>query len=245
MGIKIKSYKKYSITVFIALSVILCALILTLNTPKAYSLKTDNSFGMEVYYAAPLAYGQGCGDLFIFPKAEEFSKQIPESFYSEGPSDGYIPSGTNIIPTYGYLSERGMPKDDIKFYSEDTVNKNWTENYILRTMWDNNNIVIWYDPSKVTDDELASLKLLDKQYPNAILVLPWLEYESKTLPFGRSIAYSRLGFTQSCERYNFNVMAEFANFTVEHKIKHAEEPEIAELNHTNNLDEFVLKPSEQ
>lgn len=241
MDVKIKSYKKYGIILILSLVALLTVLIVSTNTPKPFTVKSDNEIGMVSYYTSPTGYAEQCGNIYKFSEAVEFSQQVPENFYIDGPVDSYIPSGHNIIPIYGYLSERGMSKEDIKFYSPETVNKNWTEQYILRTMWDYNNIVIWYNPDKATDEDIEELKQLDESLPNNILILPWLYYDNASMPLDRTFAFARLGFTQSCNTYNFNVLSEFGTFTSDNKLVKPEIPEIAELNSTNNLNEFTLK----
>ena len=215
METKIKSYAKPVIFSLIGLFILLITLSLAIKAPKAYSFDTTNG-NIQSFYASPQGYAAGCGNLFRAKYAVQMSKEIPESYYNIIPQDGYIPSSPLIIPIYGYLSQRGMHPSQFKFYSPESVNKDLPESLILRTMYDNNVVVIWYDPEKISKEDYEGLKAFGNENEGKVLIMPWLHYDSKTLPRDRTIAYAVFGMSQSCKTFNFEVIQQFISFTDEH-----------------------------
>lgn len=238
MEVKIKSYKKYGALILATLIIIVVLLVTFTPNLKAFTMKDVSPNGLESYTASSLAYGLGCGNIYKQPEAGTLSKEIPQQYYLDNKDYRYIPSAPTAIPIYGYLSERGMDKSEIKFYDKETYTSEFTEQYILRTMWDNNNITLWYNPETISKKELKLIESLDSTYPNTILVLPWPEYDGAKIPAGRTFAYSKLGYSQSCTFFSLDVLVEFAKFAKDNPIVHGEKPKIAKLDIYGRLPEF-------
>lgn len=229
MELKIKSYATpvaIGLGVFILILILLSAFI---KPPKAFSLeRVENN--IQSFYASPAGYASGCGGIFRAKNAVAESKEIPEEYYSNIPNDGYIPSAPVIIPIYGYLTERGMHPSQFKFYSEESVNKDIPEQLILRTMYDTGVPVIWYDPDKISTKDYGILKTIGSDNEGKILIMPWLKYDSPTLPKDRGIAFAVFGMSQSCKTFNYDVFVDFLNFADSHSFEEKPiKPEVAEL----------------
>lgn len=225
----IKSYAKPVLIGFSIFIVLLVSLGIFVQPPKAFSLEKTVG-GVESYYGSPQSYSAGCGTIFRAKNAVAESKQIPESYYLDIPNDGYVPSSPLIVPTYGYLTERGMHPSQFKFYSEESVNKDLPEQLILRTMWDSGIPVIWYDPKKISPEDYATLEGLGKNNEGRLLILPWLHYDSANLPRDRAIAYSVFGMSQTCKTFNRDALNQFLDFADKHPFENKPvKPEIAKL----------------
>ena len=211
---------------FILVLIVLSAFI---KPPKAFSVERIEG-DLQSFYASPAGYASGCGGIFRTKNAITASKEIPEEYYSNLPSGGYIPSAPVIVPTYGYLTERGMHPSQFKFYSKESINKDIPEQLILRTMYDSGVPVIWYDSTKITEKDYNMLKRIGEDNKGKVLILPWLKYDSDNLPKDRTIAFAVFGMSQSCKTFNYDVLIEFLNFAENHSFDEKPlKPEVAEL----------------
>lgn len=170
----------------------------------------------------PVALAQKCGPIFAMQDINGLIKLIPEAYTQT------IPSSPGLIPTFGYLNNEGLEEKEITFYPENTPHID--ESTILSTMWFNDIITIWYDPEQINEEELDLLVELGNKNIGGLLILPWMGYEDLDyLPQKRSIAFAAIGYTQSCEGLNINVLNDFRtytllnrNYTIGDKIPYAE-----------------------
>lgn len=200
-----KSYRKVFTLTLAFFTVMLILFSVNSSDTKPYSVKLEDGY-LKSYYASALSYANQCGHLYAYEDYDKISYAVPDGYFND------IPSGKDIVPMYGYIAKSYLPRDKIGFYSPETINRNWSESYILSTMWNLDVVVIWYDEEKITDKELNELKETADAYPNQLLILPWLHYESETLPVQRKFAFARMGASQSCNKYNFNVLIDFLSF---------------------------------
>ena len=155
----------------------------------------------------PVALAQKCGPIFAIQNIEGLIQKTPPNYTEEPPS----PPG--LIPTHGYINNTSLTTEEITYYPPETPYI--PETTILTTMWNNDIVVIWYDPEKITPEEQNLLIRLGEENIGDLLILPWMGYEnSNSLPQGRSIAYASIGYTQSCEGANINVLNDFRTYTV-------------------------------
>lgn len=208
---------------------ILIILAATVKPPQAFSLeKSENN--VQSFYGSPEGYAAGCGSIYRAKNAVALSKEIPEEYYNVMPADGYVPSASVIIPIYGYMSERGIHPSQFKFYGKDNVNKNIPESLILRTMYDSDVPVIWYDAKTINDSDYEDLKALGERAEGRIIILPWLNYETDKMPRDRSIAFAVFGMSQSCKTFDIKVLDQFLEFSTTHDFEDKPvKPAIAEL----------------
>lgn len=226
---KVTSYGKYIWIILASFIVFLIILSATVKPPKAFAYeKIENN--IQSFYASPEGYAAGCGSIFRAKNAVALSKEIPKEYYNIIPEDGYVPSAPVIIPIYGYLSERGMHPSQFKFYPKDSINKDIPESLILRTMYDNNVPVIWYDAEKINDKDYAKLKELGDANLGKVIIMPWLGYEVGNLPRDRTIAFAVFGMSQSCKTFDINVLKQFLTFADSHDFEDKpSKPAVAEL----------------
>lgn len=214
-----KSYRKVFFAVLSFLTVFAVILAMSSSSTKPYSLKEEKGYNKS-YYASSLAYSSQCGHIYTYEDYEDISFLVPEKYWEE------IPSARDIVPMYGYIAREHLPKEQVGFYSPATVNRHWSESYILSTMWNLDIPVIWYDEAKTTSEDLERLERIANKFKNQILVLPWLKYEVDNLPVGRTFAFASMGSSQSCNKFNFEVMLYFLSFSTKHVNRnHAQVPQ--------------------
>lgn len=187
---------------------------MTSSNTVPYMIKYSDN-GRNVYYASTLSYVAQCGDIFGYTNVEDMSRMVPEGYSND------IPSAPTIIPMYGYVAQSYIPKDEIGFYTKDTVNRSWSEAYILSTMYHQGIPIIWYDEQQITEEELEQLEKIAADFPNQILVLPWLKYDNLDIPANRKFAFARMGGSQSCNEFNFNIFIDFLAFLKREEITRA------------------------
>lgn len=202
---KFKSYKGIFFASIAFLVVVVFALLSLSSDSKPYSVR--DAYGeRSIYYASTLAYVNKCGHIYAYKNVEKMAFNIPEGYA------GDIPSAPSVVPMYGYLSKETIPLEQIDFYSYETVNKSWSESYILATMFKTGVPVLWYDHKKVNEEEKKALEYIGNQLKNQILILPWLSYEHEELPKGRKFAYATSGASQSCDVFDLENFVEFLKF---------------------------------
>lgn len=226
---KVTSYGKYIWIILSSFIVFLIVLSATVKPPEAFSYEKAAD-GIQSFYASPEGYAAGCGNIFRAKNAVALSKEIPEEYYNIIPEDGYVPSGATIIPIYGYLSQRGMHPSQFKFYNKDSINKDIPESLILRTMYDNQVPIIWYDAETIKESDYKRLQEIGESNKGKVIIMPWLGYGVDHLPRDRTIAFAVFGMSQSCKTLDINVLKQFLSFTEEHGYDDKpSKPAIAEL----------------
>jgi hypothetical protein len=204
----LKTYMTYSV-IFIA--TLIAPIIFAATQPiitKNSILYPDRNYTQVSQ--TPVAIAQKCGPIFAIQNMEGMLQQIPENYKGE------IPSSPGLIPTFGYVGNQPLEKEQITFLPPETPYI--PEETMLATMWNHDIIVIWYDPEKTTEIEYDLYKELGEKNVGGLLILPWMEYESVgSLPMGRSVAFATIGHTQSCEGANINVLNDFRSYTLDNR----------------------------
>lgn len=237
---KNRSNKKFTLIALAALVIPALALMLIPQSASAFHFKGNYNKELSTYYSSSLAYGSGCGDIFVYPNTDKMSLQIPKEYWDNPPSDNYIPSPFVSMPMYGYLSERGLTKDKFKFYGPDSDNSSWSEPFILRTLRDNKLMIIWYDPKQASPEDLDVLKQVAEGTNGAVMVMPWLKFDNPNLPMKRAFAFNMFGASQSCSKLDLDVMNSFAKFVSKIDLRSDAPPNIAKLNDKGVLNELVF-----
>lgn len=226
---KIKSYASLILYIFSGFMVLLILLSVFIKAPQAHSFETSGG-NIKAYYGTPESYSAGCGSIYRVKPAVELSKVIPDEYYNDLPVDGYIPSPSTIVPMYGYMTERGMHPSQFKFYPKKSINKNIPESLIVRTMYDSNVPVVWYDADKIDDKSYKLLKQVGEENEGRIIIMPWVEYEGKKLPRERTIALSMFGMSQTCKTINLDTISQFLGFAMDNQYDGKPlEPSVADL----------------
>lgn len=226
-----KTYITYSV-VFIA------ALITPIVLSASQPIITQNTIMYpEQNYTqisqTPVALAQKCGPIFGVQDIDGLIQKIPSGHTKP------IPSSPGLIPTFGYINSTPLTKEEITYYPENTPHID--EQTILSTMWSNDIITIWYDPEQIKEEEKDLLVELGEKNIGELLILPWMGYEdSEHMPIKRSIALATIGYTQSCEGLNINVLNDFRTYTLLNRsYTLGETLPVAQLNAEKKLDMIV------
>jgi hypothetical protein len=209
------SNKRTKRTLFgVILGVISVLTIATVNiSPQLAAVAGD--YGSTIYPASIRAVSNSCGDIFAFEPDENFFGEIPAEFLDPENVKSDIPISTHpmIVPVYGYMSPAPLAKTDIHFYpAEGFMEIPYAT--ILRTMYDLDTAVIYYD-SGVPAGDLIAVQQYALENPNT-LVVPWTFEDS--LPLKRELAYAVWGISQTCGTWDEDVFTEFRLFTEENTV---------------------------
>jgi hypothetical protein len=207
-----RTYRKWFVYPFALLAVFVTLISVSSSNAKPFEVQ-ETVGNRSSYYGSMSAYINKCGPIYAYKNLNSLSMQIPDDFI------GDVPSSPTAIPMYGYVSKEHIPLENIGFYStKDTINRNWSEAYIMSTMWHLGTIVIWYDEDAAKDGDLEALKTLSEGSNNKLLVLPWLKYDESEIPRDRVFAFAMNGVSQTCETLDFVVFSEFVRFVLDNKI---------------------------
>jgi len=220
--------KKYWIYTLSVVGIIFTTIIIASNAPtitKYEVLDEDRNYSQVAPTSTMLA--QKCGPIFALQNPEGMVQEIPEEYYTTAGENAEPPSPPGLVPAFGYAAREGLTFEEITYYPyEENPDLYFSENTILRTMWDKDIVVIWYDPETVSEEDKETFSLLAETAAGQLLIIPWMNYEdSETLPLSRTIAYATIGITLSCEGFNINVLNEFRNYAIDNP-KHVSGSEI-------------------
>ena len=135
-----------------------------------------------------------------------------------------------IVPVYGYLADKPLPKAAIRFY-EDKDYKEIPYQTVLRTMYDYNTTVLYYDRGMAPGNLIAIQQFVDSE--KNVLALPWT-YEG-SLPLVRKVAFASWGMSQSCGEWSEDVFKSFNRFAVANPVRHSKIPAVASLDKNGKL----------
>lgn len=191
---------------------------------------TEIENGGKAYPASLLAMANGCGDIFVMPPKEGQYGVIPSEYWelNSNPIQN-IPVHIMTVPVYGYMAEKSMPDEDIRFYGPEEVDEPLNRQLLLRTMYDKDIIVLWYSKELNAVD----INLIRQYVANSdqkILAYPWL-YENN-LVAGRNVAFAKWGISQTCSLYSDEVFEEFVIFANDNTVNKTFPPPEAPM--TNN-----------
>lgn len=182
-------------------------------TEKKYNILDKEANYTEIAPSS-IMLSQKCGPIFSVQNMENLILEIPEQFYKLNTAKTEPPSPPGLIPAFGYAAKEGLKRAEIKYYPPEN-SPYFSESVILRTMWDNDIVVIWYDKTKISEEDKETFTLLSEKNIGQLLIIPWMEYEdSPVMPQQRSIAYSTIGTTLTCEGFNINVLNEFRQYAL-------------------------------
>lgn len=198
--------------------------VATLNLPSQMT-PSQGQYGAVVYPGNLNTTVNGCGDVFRFSTNESLYGVIPQEAYATAQTKTIIPTHPMIVPVYGYMSDRGLKKNEVKFYERKGY-PDFPRQQILRTMWDDNTTVIWYDENATAAD-VFRIKKYTTEHTN-VLAVPWTGVDA--LPMNRHIAFSTWGISQSCNTFDNSVLNDFQNFKKVHPVKHTVTPPVKKLN---------------
>lgn len=160
------------------------------------------------------AVANGCGEIFQFQNLDD-----PE--YVKLPAEV-------IIPSYGEISAETetLTPEQITYYPPEILE---TENglpfsyqALMGSLYYDDVTILWY--IKTADaSALQSIQKTVDDSEGTIIALPWL-FET-SLPFDRNIAFTKWGYTQSCEFWEPTVLTEFQTFVQEHGITKLDDTE--------------------
>lgn len=235
--------KKYWLNPLIAATVLTIAITIAMLAPmqNKYDI-IDTEYNYTQVSPSSIMLSQKCGPIFAVQVLKGTMMEIPEKFYTTAGKTAEPPSPPGLVPAFGYAAPEGLTVEQITYYPyQENPDLYFSENTILRTMWDNDIIVIWYDPEKISTDDEETFNLLTENTQGQLLIIPWMNYEDvEELPLGRTVAYATVGATLSCEGYNINVLNEFRQYTQENKQHITGSPlEEADLDYSLTLPQIV------
>lgn len=228
------------LTIIAMVAILVITIIFAVNPNKPRSLQSG---GMAFPATLP-AIASGCGDIYRIPPVEGNFGVIPDEFYTlNAPDDVDIPrSSLTVVPIFGYMSKTGLTRDQIRFYSQEEITQGseegtestFDETKMLRSMYDNNLLVIWYTKD-LPDADVAFLRsYANVDRPGEVLVLPWTDSRPLVQP-GRNVAFASWGESQTCNIFDEFVLGEFIDFVADNPVeKPAVIPE-AKLTANNKL----------
>lgn len=153
-----------------------------------------------------------CGDIFTFdPPSHHYgvhdSDEMIEKLGGQVPEQD-IPVHPMIVPVYGYMTEEVHLTETMYNFANAP-----TRSEVLRALYDGK-IVLWYSPA-LTDVEKGTLStyLNTSPHRDRLVAIEWVDEE---LPLGRHYAFSTWNVSQSCLRWDSNVLDEFIEFVDEH-----------------------------
>ena len=174
----------------------------------------------------------GCGDIFEFsPNVDQYG-EIPQDFLdSEVSTD--VPVHQMVVPVYGYMSPEPLGESQIRFYETNELTEPLPRAQILRTMYEQDTIVIWYAEDIATDD-YTLLKEYVQAHDN-ILALKWQSAAKVEFPLDRKVAFSSWGVSQTCEFWTDDTFEGFKDFVDTHPVNRAETIPVVELTPNGTL----------
>jgi hypothetical protein len=141
------------------------------------------------------------------------------------------------------MAETPMSKADTNSFitSEDLQGVAIPYPTILRTLFDYDVTIIWYDP----EDPILMIDVRGyvSEHEN-VMALPWL-YTDRQIPLDRKIAFSKWGITQSCSNFSVGTVNDFVEFTQKYSVAHEETPPHAQLNENKTVDMLYVGPYSQ
>lgn len=215
---------------------------------------TKGPYNSILYPASIGAVASSCGDIYRFKPDVAFTGVIPASVDTTPPDptvppapaptpaptkpvvkgktdkSGNVPRHPMIVPVYGYLADKPLPKSEIRFH-EDKDYKEIPYQTVLRTMYDYNTTVLYYDRGMAPGNLIAIQQFVDAG--KNILALPWT-YEG-SLPLARNVAFASWGMSQSCSQWSEDVFKSFNRFTVANPVGHSKAPAVASLDKNGKL----------
>lgn len=186
-----------------------------------------------IYPANLRSIATSCGDIFQFAPDEKDYGIIPQSVLDQ--ETPVIPDHPMTIPVYGYMSPDLITRDQVRFYGPGESNIP-TKQQLLRAMYDYGTIVIWYDSLKIPAPTLNEIHDYVGTHFN-VVAIPWT---GKILPYGRLLAYSTWGNSQSCNTWAPAVLDEFMEFSATHTLSRPMPAPEAKLNKSGGL--FLIDP---
>jgi hypothetical protein len=208
-----KNYWLYTLSIFAILSLMVFSSIV-FPAQKKYNI-LDKEPNYTTVAPSSIMLSQKCGPIFTVQDMKNMVLEIPDTFYFFNTIKTEPPSPPGLIPAFGYAAKEGLKPKEITYYPPDS-DIYLNESTILRTMWDNDIIVIWYDKNNLTENDEETFRLLSANTLGELLIIPWMEYEnSTTMPLNRNIAYASIGTTLTCEGFNINVLNEFRQYTLD------------------------------
>lgn len=218
--------KPYFLTKAIIVGIIavtsILVIVITLFQPSNVS-PTELSFARGLSYPATAeAIGAKCGDTYVLDLDTNNSPVLPDNILKKHYT---YAMGNTLIPIYGYLDKRTLTTKQITFYTPTdfralTKQHKISRERILRTMFEKNTLVIWYDPSQTKANDISNLESYAKQNEGKVLIVPWLWKDS--MPAGRAFAFARWGISQSCGELEMKLVNSFAIFSNKHKVPRPE-----------------------
>jgi hypothetical protein len=217
-----KNYWLYTLSIFAILGLMILSSIV-FPAEKKYNI-LDREPNYTTVAPSSIMLSQKCGPIFSVQDMNNMVLEIPEAFYFFNTIKSEPPSPAGLIPAFGYAGKEGLKPKEITYYPPDSEIY-LSEATILRTMWDNDIIVIWYDKNNLSADDEETFRLLSANTLGQLLIIPWMEYENaKTMPLERNIAYASIGTTLTCEGFNINVLNEFRQYTLDNPKRTLGEP---------------------
>ncbi len=199
------------LSVLAAILVMVFIVIFGINPNKP----TEGEAGSTVYPPTLSALATGCGDYFLWDTA-------PATHYAyltqdELETTKFFQPPMNL-PAYGYMSEQPMAEGDTNAFltPQDLDNTAIPFPTVLRTLFDYNVTIIWYDPNNTAI--ILDVKDYVSQHKD-VMAMPWL-YTDRQIPLNRGVAFSHWGITQSCSSFSESMANDFVTFTAQHPIQH-------------------------
>lgn len=211
------SYTSTKIGFVITGAIIALAMTLTVIFGINPNKPSPTEYGGEAYPATLLAMANGCGDIFHIPPKEGQYGVIPDEYWdlNDDPVNN-IPVHLMTVPVFGYMANKGLSDDQIRFYTPEEGQEPLNRQMLLRTMYDQDIIVVWYD-KELNEVDLNTLKNFVNESDQKILAYPW-QYNNGVMVGDRSIAFAKWGTSQTCSLYSDEVLTEFIEFTEQNPI---------------------------
>lgn len=224
------SYKNTKRGIVVAITLVIAVMVSTVvfffNPNQPYPTQVG---GMAYPVSLP-SMTAGCGDIYRIPPIEGNFGEIPEEFWElnkDNPDINIPVSPLLTVPIFGYMSQETLAATEIRFYDIAEYEEAPLDlTQILRSMYDDDIIVIWYTTDMDVSD-IAALKAIAAEPENVgkMLIVPWTG-ANRPMIQGRDIAYAAWGISQTCTTYSEAVLNEFIEFEEENRVERpAEIPE--------------------
>lgn len=232
------SYRNTKTGIVVSILAVVIIMITTIVFVINPNKPQPTGFGGLAYPASLPSMSAGCGDIYRIPPVEGNFGIIPEEYWelNEGEDKDPIPVSPEItVPMFGYMNPEKLGEAEIRFYTMDDLTENPLDpTKILRSMYEDDIIVIWYTQN-IDPSDLAALRATanSEEYAGTMLVAPWVS--GRQMIQNRTVAFSAWGMSQTCSVFSEIVLDEFIAFEEENRVERPLEAPDAPMTDTGKL----------
>lgn len=194
-------------------------------------------FNSTEYPASLDSLAYGCGNDFVFNPDHTQYGVIPEKMFKQNKVIN-IPLAPMIVPVYGYMTSTSLPDSAIKFYPKGMPKTPLLNIQLLRTMYSEKTIIVWY-ASTIAQADYVALQKYVSTHKN-VLAIEWHD-GSQQLPLNRKVAFSTWGISQSCQYFSPTVLKHFTHFVITHNVARPSSPPVTKLDKNGMLPNIQKK----